>query len=135
MARHTLLDTEKIEQTIKGLSQDSFTVLDFTAAFKELYPQDWTRLVERLGELGQGRRYTVNTYLSNRLDVYSHKPGSLLMPFLRYSEAKFADYRKPTVEERKRFWQPMDRRLQEEEDARGRRVLHVSKASVAGRVR
>jgi len=99
----SLLKEEKIEETIKGLSQSSFTVLDFIAVFKRLYLQDWGRLVERFGQFGEKRRYTVTTYLSNRLDFYSQKPHSLLQPFTRYSEGKFRNYRKTTEEERKHF--------------------------------
>ena len=98
-----LLNEEKIEETIKSLPQSSFTVLDFIEVFKELYLQDWKRLVERFGEK---RRYTVTTYLSNRLDLYSRKPNSLLVPFTRYSEGKFKDYRKVTKEEQKHFGSP-----------------------------
>jgi hypothetical protein len=83
--------------------QISFTVLDFIETFKRLYPADWRRLVERFGQFGQKHRYTVTTYLSNRLDLYSQKPNSLLHPFTRFSKGKFKDYRKPTAEEQKQF--------------------------------
>jgi len=99
----TLLEEEKIEETIKRIPQSSFTVLDFIEVFKEIYPEDWKRLVVRFGQFGEKRRYTVTTYFSNRLDVYSQKPHSLLFPFTRYSEGKFKDYRRTTIEERKRF--------------------------------
>ena len=98
-----LLEEEKIEETIKRIPQSSFTVLDFIEVFKMRYPEDWKRLVERFGQFGQKRRYTVNTYLSNRLDLYSQKPQSLLRPFVRYSEGKFKGYRKLTNEEQKHF--------------------------------
>jgi hypothetical protein len=106
IAMKTLLEEKKIEETIKRISQSSFTVLDFIDVFKELYPQDWKRLVKRFGQFGEKRRYTVTTYLSNRLDLYSRKPYSLLLPFTRYSEGKFKDYRKVTKEERKHFGSP-----------------------------
>jgi len=99
----TLLKEEKIEETIKRLLQSSFTVLDFIQVFKASYSEDWKRLVERFGQFGEKRRYTVTTYLSNRLDIYSQKPHSLLQPFTRYSEGKFKDYRKTTKEEQKHF--------------------------------
>jgi len=102
----TLLEEEKIEETIKRIPQSSFTVLDFIEVFKELYPEDWKGLVERFGQFGEKRRYTVTTYLSNRLDLYSRKPYSLLLPFTRYREGKFKDYRKVTKEEQKRFGSP-----------------------------
>lgn len=98
-----IVEEEKIAETIRKIEQDSFTVLDFIEVFRELYPDEWRRLVARFGEFGEGRKYTVNTYLSNRLDAYSQKPRSLLRPFTRYSEGKFKDYRKTTEEERRRF--------------------------------
>jgi len=99
----TLLEEDKIERTIKGIEQSSFTVIDFIDTFKVLYSGDWKRLVKRFGQFGERQRYTVTTYLSNRLDLYSRKPYSLLVPFTRYSEGKFKDYRKTTKEERKHF--------------------------------
>ncbi len=102
----TLLDEDKIAAAIRQIPFRSFTVLDFSVVFKTLYPADWQRLVARFGELGEKRRYTVTTYLSNRLDIYSQKPDSLLQPFTRYSTAGFKDYRRPTKEERQRFGSP-----------------------------
>ncbi len=99
----TLLEEEKIKETVRRMQQNSFTVLDFIEVFKASHPKDWKELVERFGLFGEKRRYTVTTYFSNRLDIYSHKPQSLLQPFTRYSKGKFKDYRKPTQEERKRF--------------------------------
>jgi hypothetical protein len=98
-----LLDDERMAATIKRIPARCFTVLDFIQVFEALYPDEWRRLVERFGQFGEKRRYTVNTYLSNRLDVYSQKPHALLHPFTRYSQARFKDYRKATEEERKRF--------------------------------
>ena len=66
-----LLEEEKLKNTIRKMPQDVFTVLDFIEALRDLYPEDWRHLVERFGQFGQKRRYTVTTYLSNRLDVYS----------------------------------------------------------------
>jgi len=102
----TLIEEKKIEETIKRIPQSSFTVLDFIEVLKELYPEDWKRLVEKFGQFGEKRRYTVTTYLSNRLDLYSQKPHSILLPFTRYSEGKFKDYRKVTKEEQKHFGSP-----------------------------
>gem|GEM_PF-558445 len=98
-----IVEEEKIEETIRRIPKDSFTVLDFMEVFKRTYPKDWKKLVERFGLFGSKKRYTVATYLSNRLDVYSQKPHSLLHPFTRYSEGKFKDYRRTTEEEKKRF--------------------------------
>jgi hypothetical protein len=103
MVQKTLLEEKKIERTIRAVTNDSFTVLDFMAAFKERHPADWDILVKRFGQFGSKRRYTITTYLSNRLDVYSQKANSLLKPFTRYRQAKFKDYRRTTPEERKVF--------------------------------
>lgn len=105
-AMKPLLEEKRIEETVKRIPQGSFTVLDFIEVFKALYPEDWERLVERFGQFGQKRRYTVTTYLSNRLDLYSQKPHSLRHPFVRYSQGKFKDYRKPTKEEQEHFGSP-----------------------------
>ncbi len=102
----TLLDEEKIEETIRQIPQTSFTVLDFADVFQELYPEDWQRLVTQFGQFGEKRRYTVTTYLANRLDFYSQKAHSVIQPFRRYSQARFQDYRRPTPEERQRFGSP-----------------------------
>jgi hypothetical protein len=101
-----LLEEEKLKETIKRIPQDAFTVLDFIEVLKEQYPEDWRNLLERFGQFGQKRRYTATTYLSNRLDVYSQQPDSLLRPFTRYSKGKFKDYRKPNEEEQKHFGSP-----------------------------
>jgi hypothetical protein len=98
-----LLEEEKIGETIRKIRQNSFTVLDFSEVFKMLYPKDWKELVERFGLFGEKRKYTVTTYLSNRLDIYSQKSKSLLYPFTRYSKGKFKDYRKPTPQEQGKF--------------------------------
>ncbi len=89
-----------------AIPQDSFTILDFIQIFRRRYPEDWTRLTERFGEFGEKRRYTVTTYLSNRLDVYSQKPHSVLRPLTHWSEGRFADRRRTTTEERKVFGSP-----------------------------
>jgi hypothetical protein len=65
------------------------------------------RPAKRFGLLGEKRRYTVSTYLSNRSDVRSHKPHSTLTTFTRYSEDRFTDYRTTTDEERKAFVSPI----------------------------
>jgi hypothetical protein len=106
MARQTLLEEEKIEDTILGIPMDAFTVLDFIDVFRDLYPADWQRLIRRFGQFGQKRRYTATSYLSHRLCLYSRKRHSLLQRFTSYSEAKFEDYRRATDEERDRFGCP-----------------------------
>jgi hypothetical protein len=101
-----LLDEEKLKKTVNKLRKSAFTVLDFIRLFRALYPEEWRGLVRRFGQFGDKRRYTVTTYLSNRLDLYSHRPGSLLKPFTRYREGKYKDYRKPTKQEQKHFGSP-----------------------------
>jgi hypothetical protein len=103
MRSKTVVEEKKIEETVKRISADPFTVLDFIEEFRAIYPEDWETLVERFGLFGRKRRYTVSTYLSNRLDVYSHKPGSILVPFARYREARFRDYRRTTEDEKRTF--------------------------------
>ena len=99
----TLIEEEKIEEIVKRIQQNSFTVLDFIEVFKLLHSKDWKVLVKRFGQFGEKQRYTVTTYFSNRLDIYSQKPQSLLHPFTRYSKGKFQDYRKQTENEKKKF--------------------------------
>jgi hypothetical protein len=67
--------------------------------FRRLYVEDWKALVKRFGFFGSKKRYTVSTYFSNRLDVYSQKLQSILVPFTRYKQGKFEDYRKTTEED------------------------------------
>lgn len=106
MRREAIIEEKKIEETIKHIPRDSFTVLDFIEVFRKVYPKDWEKLIERFGFFGSKRRYTTATYLSNRLDVYSQKANSILFAFTRYKEGKFKDYRKTTEEERKVFGSP-----------------------------
>jgi len=106
MGLKTLVEEEKIEETIKNIHKNQFTVLDFIKVFKKLYPEAWEKLLEKFGLFGSKRRYTVTTYFSNRLDVYSQKPNSILVPFTRYKDGKFKDYRRTTLEERKVFGGP-----------------------------
>jgi len=102
----TIIEEQKIEVTIKNIPKDKFTVLDFIEAFQNLFPAEWKQLMERFGLFGDKRRYTVATYFSNRLDVYSQKSHSILVRFTRYREGKLKDYRKTTEEERKVFGSP-----------------------------
>jgi hypothetical protein len=51
-----LLEEQKIEETIKRVPRDSFTVLDFIDVFKVVYPEDWMRLKGRFGQFGEKRR-------------------------------------------------------------------------------
>jgi hypothetical protein len=105
MGSKRLVEEEQIEKTIKAIPKTSFTVLDFMDTFSGMYPEDWKRLVERFSLFGSKRRYTVTTYLSNRLDTYSQKPYSILAPLTRFTESK-EDYRRTTKEEKKVFGSP-----------------------------
>ena len=122
MGSKPILEERKIEETITNIPGDSFTVLDFIEALKAEYPEDWKRLVERFGLYGSKKRYTVTTYLSNRLDLYSHQAYSRLLPLTRFNKSK-TDYRRPTKQEKEVFWKPLDRCLQK----RGVNVKRLSK--------
>lgn len=101
-----MLEERKIEEAVRAIPEGSFTILDFVEVFKEEFPEDWERLIQRFGDFGEKRRYTIKTYLSNRLDVYSQKPASVLRPLVHWSDASFADRRRTTREERKVFGSP-----------------------------
>ena len=101
-----LLEESKIIETIRKLPKRSSSILDFIETFKSLFPDEWKSLVERFGIFGEKKRYTVATYLANRLYTYSHKPGSLLKPFSKYTKDKKDDYRRATKEERESFGSP-----------------------------
>ncbi len=116
----TLLEEEKIGETIKRIPRSSFTVLDFIKEFKASYKDEWEQLVKRFGQFGEKRKYTVTTYLSNRLDLYSRKNHSILLPFTRYSEGKFKDYRRTTKEEQKYFGSPWIAIFRKKSATRGR---------------
>ena len=68
-----------------------------------LFPNQWDKLTNRFGLFGEKTRYTVSTYLANRLYTYSHKSNSLLEPFKKYKKGGKGDYRRATKEERKSF--------------------------------
>jgi len=104
--RKQILEEKKIVETIKDLPGNRFSILEFIERFKELFPDEWKRLVKRFGLFGKKRRYTVSTYLSNRLYTLSHKPGSCLKPFRKWVKGGKGDYRKATGEERKIFGSP-----------------------------
>jgi hypothetical protein len=101
-----LLSREEIESTIKSLRKREFTVLDFADALRHRHPELWTTLVGRFGEFGEKRRYTVSTYLSNRLEEYSRAGDGLLEPHPHYGEGRQRGHRRPSAEERARFGSP-----------------------------
>ncbi len=73
--------------------------------FRNMRSEDRKRLVEKFGLFGSKRRYTATTYFSNRLDAYSQKPCSILVPFTGYKKGKFKDYKKTT--RKKGFRKPL----------------------------
>jgi hypothetical protein len=101
-----ILEERKIMETIEKLPGSSFTILDFMKTFKELFPDQWQKLAERFGLFGEKRRYTVATYLANRLYLYSHKSESCLEPFRRLKKGGKGDYRRATKEEKEFFGSP-----------------------------
>jgi hypothetical protein len=101
-----LLRRDVIESTIRSMRKRRFTVLEFADALKRRHPPVWRELVDRFGEFGEKRRYTVSTYLSNRLEEYSRLRGGLLARHARYSENRARGYRRPTESEKERFGSP-----------------------------
>jgi len=97
------IEENKIKNVIDNIPTGSFTVLDFMKTLRLTCPEDYETLVKRFGTFGMKRRYTVTRYLSNRLDLYPRNPHSILVPFTRYKQGKFTDYRITTEEERKIF--------------------------------
>lgn len=101
-----ILEERKIIETILKLPRSSFTILDFMKTFRELFPDEWQKLTERYGLFGKKKRYTVATYLANRLYIYSYKPESILKPFQKYKKGGKGDYQRATKEERNYFGSP-----------------------------
>ena len=101
-----LLNRETIESTISSMRRQEFTVLDFGDALKRKRPAVWDELEGRFGQFGEKRRYTVSTYLSNRLEEYSRDPAGLLEEHPHYREDRDKGYRRPTEAEKKRFGSP-----------------------------
>lgn len=101
------VSVEEVEAVIPHMPE-TFTILDFVAAFAEQFPELWQQLVDRYGLYGSGTRYSALTYLSNRLSAYSkHKALGLLelMPVgWKPEEGRYQ--RRTTPEERQRFGSP-----------------------------
>lgn len=104
--KKAILEEKRIVGTTNVLPKSSFTILDFMKTIKELFPDEWHKLVERLGLFGEKKRYTVATYLANRLYLHSHKPRSCLEPFRKYKKGGKGDYRRATKEEKEFFGSP-----------------------------
>lgn len=52
MKSKTALEESEVENTIRRVSADSFTVLDFISTFKKINPEDWGLLVQKFGVFG-----------------------------------------------------------------------------------
>jgi hypothetical protein len=116
--KRTLIEERKLAQTVERLPENHFTVLDFMVTFEGLFPDEWQVLVERFGLFGEKKRYTVATYLANRLYAYSRKSESCLAPFQRYAGCGKGDYRRATKEERRYFGSPWIAMFRKREKAR-----------------
>jgi len=103
----TRVSVEQLE-TIICQMPESFTILDFVEAFREQFPDLWQQLVARYGLYGSGTRYSVLTYLSNRLSAYSKRktPGLLEPMPVGWKPEEGRYLRRTTPEERKRFGSP-----------------------------
>jgi hypothetical protein len=105
--RKPLISTEQIETVIRGMPE-GFTTLDFVGVFKKQFPVLWRQLAKRYGLHGSGTRYSVLTYLSNRLSVYSRRksPGLLEPTPTGWNPQAGRFLRRTTSTERKRFGSP-----------------------------
>lgn len=79
---------DQVLATIAAIASDAFTIFDFIAAYSRLYPEHWDQLVHVFGTRGDGsrRNYTAATYLGNRLWQITKKPGSPLLPLMRWQK-------------------------------------------------
>ncbi len=102
-----LIPDDELEAVI-GSMPGGFTVLDFADRFAAEYPARWDEPTERYGLYWSGTRYSVLTYLGNRLSGYlRRKEPGLLEPAPRGwkpEESRFL--RRPTRSERERFGSP-----------------------------
>ena len=46
--KKTSLEERRIVETTEVLPKSSFTILDFMKTFKELFPDEWQKLVENI---------------------------------------------------------------------------------------
>jgi hypothetical protein len=101
------VSVEQIEPVIHQMP-DAFTILDFVETFQELFPDLWQQLVDRYGLYGSGTRYSVLTYLSNRLSSYSKRkaPGLLEPMPVGWKPEEGRYLRRTTPEEQQHFGSP-----------------------------
>ena len=112
------VSTEQIETVIRGMPE-GFTILDFVDVFKKQFPDPWRKLVKRYGLYGSGTRYSVLTYFSNRLSVYSRRkrPGLLEPTPTGWNPQASRFLRRTSKEERRRFGSPWMVVFRRREDA------------------
>ncbi len=82
-----------------------FTVLDVVEAMKHDFPEEWDFLVHKYGLFGSGTKYSAQTYLSNRLSVYSRSPHQqVLLPTpTGWNPVESRFLRRTTPQEREHF--------------------------------
>lgn len=99
-----LVTDQQVATTIEAIAGDAFTIFDFVRTFANLYPDTWDRLFLAYGEKGDGtgRGYTAAVYLGNRLWQITKKPGSPLLPLMRWQKGgvETPNQRRATPEER-----------------------------------
>jgi len=125
-----LVPDAELEATIRMMPM-AFTVLDFADVFAESFPLRWAQLVDRYGLYGSGTRYSVLTYLGNRIGSYSRrKEPNLLEPTPSgWTPEEGPFLRRTSPEERKRFgshWIVVYRR-RDAEDRERRRAGRVKR--------
>jgi hypothetical protein len=116
------VDMDQLEATISRMDP-TFTILDFADEFQAQFPGAWRGLVERYGLYGSGTRYSVLTYLSNRLSSYSRRKSTgLLEPTPTGWKPEEGPFLRRTLpEERGRFgsqWIVVFRKRPADQDAR-----------------
>ena len=95
---------DQVLQTVLALDSDAFTIFDFIRTFAALYPDTWLELEVAFGTKGDGshRAYTAAVYLGNRLWMVSKKPGSPVLPLMKWQKGgvETPNQRRSTPEER-----------------------------------
>lgn len=93
-----------MESAVAAITGEAFTIFEFMRVYSDLYPATWLQLIAVFGEKGDGSRrsYTAATYLGNRLWQLTKKPGSPLLPLVRWQRGgvETPNQRRATPEER-----------------------------------
>lgn len=99
-----LVSDQQMVAAVDAIPGEAFTIFDFTRTFAELYPEVWGQLFVVFGEKGdgRGRSYTAAVYLGNRLWQLTKKPGSPLLPLMKWQKGgvETPNQRRATPEER-----------------------------------